>query len=232
MLSAQEVQALQVRYLGILERVEKAVVKAKRQKDDVVLVAVSKFHPAECIRVLAQLGHKDFGESYVQEALQKQDELADLQLNWHMIGHVQSKKAKSLASFCLVHSLDSLNLAKELAKRLEPNQVQPMLVQINVGCEEQKSGLPVAQAEVFFESFLSEPELSSKINICGLMCLPPAGGQSEVFFISLNKLRDKLQNRFNIALPYLSMGMSADFESAIAQGANFIRIGTDIFGER
>ena len=226
------------RYARVLDRLDKACVASGRKRGDVRLIAVSKLHPASGMVQVAQAGQVDFGENYVQEALQKRQELAlepaMQHVRWHMIGHVQSRKAALVAgSFALVHTMDSQKLADAFEKRLLAlDASQPVLLEINVGNEEQKAGIDAANAPALLGHILENcPHLA----VQGLMCLPPvfdAGWAARPYFAMLRELRDKLARQFGLALPELSMGMSGDFEAAVAEGATMIRVGTDIFGPR
>jgi len=224
--------ALRQRYLSVRDRLDEAVRRSGREPRDVTLVAVSKFHPAEAIRVVAEAGHAAFGESYAQEALPKQDALRDLPLEWHYIGRLQTNKAKDVTGrFALIHTVDSLKLAETLSRRLADGTRQGVLLQINVGQEAQKAGVEATDAEQLAESILALPNL----RLHGLMCLPPFfddGEAARPYFAALREQRDRLAARLGVALPCLSMGMSGDFVQAVEEGATLVRIGTDIFGER
>lgn len=242
----------------IEERINNAALKCGRNPAEITLIAVSKTHPPEAIVEVARLGQIHFGESYIQEAIPKLEYMAASEslgteqknkLIWHFIGHLQSRKAKDAAGhFALIHTVDSSRLAHALHKRMEQlseatpsgtfvnnlatSTVQAVLIQVNIGQEEQKSGVPEADLPYLVEQILDLP----KLKLEGLMCLPPFGDKAEetqVYFAKLRKLRDKLENQFGKGtFPHLSMGMSQDFEFAIAEGATLVRVGTDIFGER
>ena len=193
-----------------------------------------------------------FGESYMQEARDKMPEVDGLLAGkglpppeWHFIGHLQSRKAKDVAGrFSLIHSVDSGKLAQALGRAWQSRVAaaplglddaapgpQPVLVQVNVGREEQKSGVDPDALEPLILEIASMPELGLQ----GLMCIPPLadiGEASRPYFSMLRELRNAMESRCGVALPHLSMGMSDDFEAAIEEGATLIRIGTDIFGAR
>lgn len=235
-MSIKSEQALKDRYLEVCERLDKAINNAGRKAEDITLLAVSKFHDAEYIRFIAGLGQSFFGESYVQEGLAKQVLLADMDITWHFVGHLQTNKAR-LASgkFALIHGVDSLRLARVLSDCATPNsskeEKQDILIQVNMGGEEQKSGISPDRAEQLAEDILSLPG----VRLLGLMCLPPFFSDAEKsrpFFAGLRELRDKLEEKLGINLPCLSMGMSNDFACAIEEGASIVRIGTSIFGPR
>lgn len=230
-------EVLRERWESVCVRLRDAVRVAGREPDDVTLVAVSKLHPASDIVAVAAAGQVDFGENYVQEALGKQQELAAnpacAAIRWHCIGHVQSRKAKDVAGrFALIHTVDSLKLAQGLERHMaDMGADQPVLIQVNVGEEAQKSGVAVADLPALAEGVAACPHLKLR----GLMCLPPvfdAGMAARPHFALLRTLRDGLQQRLGLALPELSMGMSGDFEAAVLEGATLVRIGTDIFGSR
>ena len=233
------------RFQTVCERVEKAVLAAGRVPGEVRLMAVSKVHPASMVAELTTywdgIAHDDFtplfGENYVQEALAKQEEVAGLlpaglQPEWHYMGTIQSRKAKEVAGrFALIHSVDSLRLAERIHNALEDGTTQRILIQVNIGLEEQKSGVMPDD----LNELLREVQRLPKLAVEGLMCLPPffgEGEESRPFFKALRILRDKAQEATGLALPHLSMGMSHDMEVAIQEGATIVRIGTDIFGPR
>ena len=220
----------------VRERMAEACRRAHRREDDVLLVAVSKFHPAGDVAVLAQAGQRHFGESYAQEALAKQTELTDQDILWHFIGGLQTKKARAVAGrFALIHSLDSEKLARELAKRAQEALVlQPVLIEVNMG-EEQKAGVEESDLISLAELTLSLKQRGCGLDLRGLMCLPPVFDSPEEArpaFEYLRELRDDLAARLGVALPELSMGMTGDFEAAIEEGATMVRVGTSIFGPR
>jgi len=202
-------------------------------------------------------GRPVFGENYMQEAREKMARVRELLRTgigpdqtpeppeWHFTGHVQSKKARDIVGqFSLIHSVDSLKLAQALCKAWQSKVAgvpvgldeatpgpQHILVQVNVGREEQKSGVDPEALEPLIESIAAMPEL----RLQGLMCIPPLadiGADSRPYFILLRELRDKMESVCGFSLPQLSMGMSDDFEAAIEEGATLVRIGTDIFGPR
>lgn len=231
-------EELAARLGRVRERLEQACAACGRRPEDVLLVAVSKFHPAADVAAVAGAGQVDFGENYVQEALEKRAELAREpfagRIRWHMIGHVQSRKAAQVAgAFALIHTLDSVKLADALERRLaESGALQSVLMEINIGEEPQKAGVMIGDAAALAEHVLARcPHLELR----GLMCLPPvfdAGDAARPYFARLRRLGEDLRSRLGIGLPELSMGMSGDFPAAVAEGATIVRIGTDIFGPR
>ncbi|KAF1076472.1 YggS family pyridoxal phosphate-dependent enzyme [Halodesulfovibrio sp. MK-HDV] len=233
--------AIIARYDTVVEKVADAARKAGRNPEDVKLIAVSKRHPAESIKILNKHGQLDFGENYVQEVLAKQEELAELTINWHFIGHLQSKKAKDVAGkFALIHSIDRLALAQKLQNRMEmlpvsgldgEKKVQDILLQVNIGDEAQKSGVDKDGLFELAEKVAAFPLL----RIRGLMGMPPASciaEEARPFFSNLRELRDELSTRIGVPMEHLSMGMTQDYVQAIEEGATFVRIGTEIFGPR
>jgi pyridoxal phosphate enzyme (YggS family) len=220
------------RLQSVRDRIAHAARAAGRDPQDVCLIAVSKFHSARAIAVLAAAGQLDFGESYVQEACAKQADLFHLALRWHCIGHVQTNKAKNAVGyFYCIHSLDSLKLAQALQRHISVPRRQKVLIQVNVGNEEQKSGIHPEELPGLAEHIAQMREFELR----GLMCLPPFfdnGVLARPYFALLRELCESLRTRLGLALPELSMGMSGDFVDAVAEGATFVRIGTDIFGSR
>ena len=230
---------LEERWRGVLDNMAEAVRRAGRKEGSVRLVAVSKFHPASDIAELCRLGQKDFGENYIQEAREKQAELSDLDIRWHAIGPVQTNKAKDVAGrFSLLHTLDRVELARALMRRLPEGSSQDVLIQVNVGEEPQKSGVHADDLPALFEALLQDGLIAADgagLHVRGLMCLPPRCGEGEEarpYFVMLRRLRDDMEKRFGLPLPELSMGMSGDYREAIEEGATLIRVGTDIFGPR
>jgi len=207
--------------------------RAGREPGDVTLVAVSKIKPASDVRALFEEGQMDFGENYVQEALSKQEELADLDVRWHFIGGLQSNKAKYVAgNFALVHSVDSDKLAQALSKKaVSLGVVQDILVQVNIAGEEQKSGVAVDELPALADLVMG----LDGVRLRGLMTMPPFFDQPErvrPIFARLRELKDVVEKQVGVALPHLSMGMTGDFIPAVEEGATLVRIGTRIFGAR
>ena len=190
------------------------------------IIAVSKTFPLEHIQPLLDHGHTHFGENKVQEASAKWSELKkdNQNLKLHMIGKLQSNKAKDAVKiFDYIHSLDSQKLADALAKHQKSlNKTINYFIQVNIGNEIQKSGIPVSELDPFYNYCTQEINLK----VIGLMVIPPNDNNSEKYFKSLNELNKSL------ALKNLSMGMSADYIDAIRNGATFVRIGSSIFGAR
>lgn len=219
------------RWRAVKARVDEACARAGREPSAVTIVAVSKTHPAEAVREAAAAGATDFGENYAQELAQKQSELPALAVRWHFIGRLQRNKAKLVAGkVALVHAVESIELAAELGKRAA-GVVQPVLLAVNVGGEATKGGVTVDGALAVARGIATVPG----VRLDGLMTMPPPADDPEASrpaFARLATLRDELQQALGASLPVLSMGMSGDFEVAIACGATHVRIGTAIFGER
>jgi len=222
-----------------LERVKariKATAKAcNRPVASIRLVAVSKTMPAEVIREAIEAGVTDLGENYIQEAKEKVNALATYPATWHFIGHLQSNKAKyAVRLFDLIHSVDSLKLAKELDKFAgKIDKIQSILIQVNVAREDSKSGVYVEGTV----QLLREISRLENISVKGLMTMPPyfnAPEKVRPFFAALRELRDQIIKEAipNVSMDELSMGMTGDFEAAIEEGATMVRIGTAIFGGR
>ena len=220
---------------AIHERINKAANKAGRSPDEITLIAVSKRKPTAMIKEAIAAGQEDFGENYLQEAKEKIIELGG-QGRFHFIGSLQSNKAKDAATLCdMIHTVDRLKLAKELNKYARAaDKILPILIQVNVGREEQKGGVLPEDAE----GLVAKMQDFTHLEIRGLMTMPPYRANPEEvrpFFAELRKLGQKLQKKALIAntCPLeLSMGMSGDFEAAIAEGATLVRVGTAIFGTR
>lgn len=216
----------------VRERIAAAEARARRPAGSVVLMAVSKLHPVGALREAYAAGQRVFGENYAQELAEKADELGDLvDLELHMIGHLQSNKAKVAARHAAaVHTIDSVEIASELARRAGAlGRVLPVSIEVNVGGEAQKHGCAPAVVERVVEAVRGLSALSLR----GLMTVPPHTEDPEgarPYFARLRELRDALGGER--ALPELSMGMSHDLEQAVAEGATVVRVGTAIFGAR
>ncbi len=211
-------------------RIAAACEKAGRNRAEVKLVAVSKTKPADAVLEAADAGQILFGENRVQEA-QAKIPLCPGHLQWHLIGHLQSNKARIAASgiFRMIHSVDSEHLLRELDKYAAVPL--PVLIQVNVSGEGSKEGCAPAEAAALIEA----ANRCSKVEVHGLMTIPPFTPDPEkarIHFAALRVLRDRLQQETGTPLPELSMGMSHDFEVAIEEGATYIRVGSDIFGGR
>jgi len=227
---------LAVRLADVRARVRAAAQKSGRQPDDVRLIAISKTHPASVIKQVCQLGATDFGENRVQEAEGKIVEIGREKVRWHLVGHLQANKARRAVNlFDVIHSVDSLDLAQRLDRLCveESRESLPVLIQVDLGHEETKSGIEESELTHMVESLGP----LTRVKLIGLMTLPPFFDdpeQSRAFFRRLRELRDELNQRgaFGERTGELSMGMTHDFEVAIEEGATMVRIGTAIFGER
>jgi pyridoxal phosphate enzyme (YggS family) len=197
----------------------------------VKIVAVTKTHGPEAVRAAAAAGLRHIGENRVQEALQKQDALDDLPVEWHLIGTLQRNKARhAIGRFGLIHSVDRIDLALELDRRAAPGTIQRVLIQVNCSEEPQKGG--VAPAELLY--LLESMKDLQRLNLCGLMtmsALTDNVAEQRRAFRRLRDLRDSAE-REGYRLPELSMGMSGDFPVAAEEGATMLRLGTVLFGER
>lgn len=222
---------LGARLASVRERVERAATRAGRDPSDVCILAVTKGHPLEVVRAALDAGLRDIGESRVQEAQAKRAEVGGGAARWHMVGHVQRNKARAAAAlFDVVHSVDSGAVAAALARH-RPSGVPPLrvLVEIELTGLDTRSGVSPQAAAPLLEELVTLPTLEP----LGLMTVaPPNPMDARRCFAMLRALRDELSARSGIALPELSMGMSGDFEDAIAEGATIVRLGTVLFGSR
>jgi PLP dependent protein len=216
----------------VRSRISQAAVAAGRDPAAVTLVAVTKAQTAESIRAAATCGVTDFGENYVQEALGKMRELTDLPLRWHFIGAVQSNKTRAIAErFDWVHGIDRLSVAQRLSEH-RPHHAPPLdlCIQVKLEPEPNKGGVEPGQLGLLAAAAAALP----KIRLRGLMCIPPPQANVAAERAAFARLRILLEelNAGGQKLDTLSMGMSGDFEAAIAEGATLVRIGTALFGPR
>lgn len=218
------------------ERIEAAAAKAGRHADEITLIGVSKTHPSEAIREAYQAGVRHFGENRVQEWETKRSRLDDLdRATWYLVGHLQSNKAgKAARLFHSVDSVDDWELAQKLNRACEgkaAGETLRVLVEVHLGGEETKTGVDEEGLEELAERVVT----LERLQLRGLMCIPPYQERPEnarPYFAHLRELRDRLEGRLGRKLPVLSMGMSHDFEAAIAEGATEVRVGTALFGSR
>jgi pyridoxal phosphate enzyme (YggS family) len=218
----------------VRERIE-SVQEREGLQGDVRIVAVTKGHAPAAVEVALAAGATDVGENRIQEALSKQEALAGLPVDWHLIGHLQTNKAKHVPGrFALVHSIDSLRVAEALQRAMENKAAGsdplPVLIQVNVAREPQKAGCDPAE----LAQLAAAVSDLSRLRLRGLMTMAPltddAAAQRRVF-AALRRLREDLASG-GLEMPELSMGMSGDYEAAVAEGATILRLGTVLFGER
>jgi PLP dependent protein len=213
----------------VSQRIRAAADAVQRDANSIHLLAVSKTKPAQAVREAYAAGMCDFGENYLQEALGKQAELTDLPLSWHFIGPIQSNKTRAIAeNFAWVHSVDRLKIAQRLSEQ-RPADLPPLniCIQVNVSGEASKSGCTPADLPALAQAISALP----RVKLRGLMAIPEPTEDRAAQDAAFATIRD-LQASLNLPLDTLSMGMSHDLESAIAQGATWVRIGTALFGAR
>lgn len=216
----------------VYKNIEKAASIANRDPNDITLIAVSKTKPIEMLISAKECGLKIFGENKVQEVMDKSLHIEDI--SWHFIGKLQKNKVKYIIDKVdLIHSLDSISLAEEINKRAEKKGIiVNVLIQINIGDEVTKSGIHKDD----LESFIKDIKEFKNIKVCGLMAIPPKCEKEEArgYFKQMKNLFDHLKDfeDDSIKMQYLSMGMTGDYEVAIEEGSNMVRVGTGIFGER
>ena len=213
----------------VSQRIRAAADAVQRDASSIHLLAVSKTKPAQAVRDAYAAGLRDFGENYLQEALGKQADLTDLPLSWHFIGPIQSNKTRAIAeNFAWVHSVDRLKIAQRLSEQ-RPADLPPLniCIQVNVSGEASKSGCTPADLPALATAISALPRLKLR----GLMAIPEPTEDRAEQDAAFATVRD-LQASLNLPLDTLSMGMSHDLESAIAQGATWVRIGTALFGAR
>ncbi len=223
------------RLAEVRERIADAAGRAGRKPEDIRLIAVSKTHPIEAVRAAADAGQIDFGENKVQEALQKIAQSADTRLRWHLIGHLQSNKARKAAAVVgAIHAIDGVDLLRRVDQAAsEAGRTVDVLIQVDLALEDTKHGAPAGELPAIVQAAAG----CTAARLTGLMLLPPLADNPEdarPWFRRLRALRDELVDAGTPAdrLRELSMGMSHDFEVAIAEGATMVRVGSAIFGER
>jgi len=221
------------RLAAVRGRIVAAAEAAGRDPNEVTLISVSKTHPAEIVDEAVAAGACDLGENRVQEAQAKKPGVRAAR--WHLIGPLQRNKARAaLEVFDVIHTVDRLEIGDRLQFLLEkdwPRRVMDVLLEINVGGEPQKAGVTPADARGLLEAVCRHDRLA----VTGIMAIPPFATDPEAsrpYYRGLRELRDRLQDETGHALPELSMGMSHDFEVAVAEGATLVRVGTAIFGPR
>jgi PLP dependent protein len=227
--------SIALRLNEIRARVADAATRAGRSPSDVRLIAVSKTFQIDAVRAAYEAGQRDFGENRVQEALQKIDASADMDIRWHLIGHLQSNKAKKATErVAFIHSIDGVDLLRRVdAAAAAVSRPLRVLVQVDLAAEATKHGAGVGTLAAIFD----EARLCQAAQVVGLMLLPPLAENPEdarPWFRRLREERDRLLDAGvpSALLRELSMGMSHDFEVAIDEGATMVRVGTAIFGQR
>ena len=230
-----DVSALHTRLAGVRERIARAADRARRDPASIRLIAVSKTFDVDHVRAAADAGQIDFGENKVQEALEKMDRTADLPLRWHLVGHLQSNKARKAASrFDTIHAVDSAELGRRLDQAaIEASRRVEALVQVDLAGEPTKHGAAEGELPAIFGA----ARAWRACRLSGLMILPPAvddPDQARPYFRAVKRVRDGLlRDGTDVSmLAELSMGMSHDFDVAVEEGATLIRVGTAIFGSR
>jgi len=225
---------LLARLADVRARIARAADRAGRDPASVILVAVSKTFPAEAVRAAADAGQIDFGENKVQEALQKMDATSGLPIRWHLVGHLQSNKAKKAARFDAIHSIDSAELVSRIdaAAAAEGRHID-LLAQVDLAGEATKHGA----REEELAAIVDGARAARSVSLVGLMLLPPAvahPNEARPYFRELRAVRERLLSRGveESVLRQLSMGMSHDFEVAVEEGSTMVRVGTAIFGGR
>jgi pyridoxal phosphate enzyme (YggS family) len=223
-------QELREKLTGIRQKIERAALKTGRNPQEVTLLAVTKTVDIATAQQAFELGIRDFGENRTQELNRKQAAIP--QARWHMIGRLQSNKLKDIVGKVhLIHSMDSWHMAEEINKRARIQQTEAaVLLQVNISGEVQKAGVEPADVQDILDSLGQLPAL----RLYGFMTMAPlssVGEESRPIFAELSNLREKLKNKpfANVELKYLSMGMSQDYEVAVEEGANFVRIGSALF---
>ncbi|MEK6553847.1 MAG: YggS family pyridoxal phosphate-dependent enzyme [Bdellovibrionota bacterium] len=231
---------LENRIQQVEDRIKKAAQAGGRKREDVLLLAVTKTWGADVVRKAYDAGLRNFGENYVQEALEKIENLKNEipEAKWHFIGHLQSNKVKNLiGKFEMIHSVDRISLAEEISKRVDQNpdvnEPQKILIEVNIANEESKNGISFEA----LPEFLDEIQAFQHIMVRGLMIMPPISeSKTEVkrLFNQIRDEKDRLSTRLSSphSLIELSMGTSHDYVEAIEAGATIVRLGTTLFGER
>ena len=220
-----------------LEEVERRITAAAersgRKRDDILLVAVTKTHPADMMNEAIRLGVTDIGENKPQEVRDKYESV--LPVKWHLIGHLQTNKVKYVIDkVCLIHSVDSVKLMDEIERQAEKHDVNmDILIQVNISGEETKSGVSVDEVE----ELLLHAGTLKRVKVMGLMTIAPKTDNSVTNTLHFDNMRQlfidiQAKKYDNVNMKYLSMGMSGDYETAIECGANIVRVGSAIFGER
>ncbi|MDD4273227.1 MAG: YggS family pyridoxal phosphate-dependent enzyme [Desulfobacter postgatei] len=219
----------------IHDDIRAAAQKSGQDASRVTLIAVSKRKPPEMIQEAIDAGHRDFGENYIQEAMEKIDLLGRKSATWHFIGHLQSNKAKfAVKYFDLIHTVDTVKLAQEINRQAQKiGKIQKILLQVNISREATKSG--AQESEIV--NIAKQTCRFDNLHVSGLMCMPPFFDDPEdtrIYFKRLKQISKEIErlNLPNTTMTHLSMGMSNDFTVAVEEGATLVRVGTAIFGAR
>lgn len=217
---------------AVQARITKACKSYGRAPNSVRLIGASKKKSASLIEEFVNLSLQDLGENYLQEAIDKQCQLLNLDINWHFIGQIQSNKTKPIAEhFNWVHGVDRLKIAKRLATQHQRPTPINLLIQLNPDSETTKGGVTLEDAPTLCQQVAD----IDGVNLRGFMMIPQARGEYDeqrAVFAKARKLLEKCNQQYNLALDHLSMGMSGDLEAAIAEGSTMVRVGTDLFGAR
>ncbi len=228
--------AIKDRFAEVIKRKDEATLRSGRKPEDVTLIAVTKMHAPSEINEAIDAGATDIGENRVQEMLEKYDSVHDVR--WHLIGHLQTNKVKNvIGKVVMIHSVDSLKLAREIDKRSETaGLITDILIEINSAMEDTKSGINSADLKELCEDICAE---CANVRIRGLMCIPPMAADPEdarPYFKEAASLFEEMKTwdlpKERFIPDVLSMGMSGDFEVAIEEGATIVRVGSSIFGPR
>jgi PLP dependent protein len=236
MTNVDPTEGLAARFADVKSRINNSVQRSGRDPREVRLIAISKTHPPGLVRSLVELGATDLGENRVQEADEKIPAVGRNDVRWHLVGHLQANKARRAVNlFDVIHSLDSIDLARRLDRLCSEagKQSLSLLIQVDLGHEQTKSGIDESELPQLAESVRG----LDRLELIGLMTLPPFFDdpeQARPYFRRLRELRDELarEGLFGERAGELSMGMTNDFEVAIEEGATMVRVGTAIFGER
>jgi len=223
---------IRTNYETLLSNVNQICTSIGRNFNDIMIVAISKTFPVENIKMLHKLGHIHFGENKVQELKEKYQKLIDTNIKWHLVGHLQTNKVKYIVPFItLIHSVDNIKLALEINKNAQKiNRTIDILVQVNTSDEPQKSGIAPSETR----SLCKEISKLEHLRLKGLMTIGMLTDNEDIIrenFRTLAKLYKELETEFK-DFQYLSMGMTTDYKIALEEGANILRIGSAIFGER
>lgn len=216
----------------IRNRIAEAAKNAARSESEVSLIGASKMQSENLLSAFIAAGLTDLGENYLQEALDKQNQLNDNSVAWHFIGHIQSNKTKLIANhFSWVHGVDRFKIANRLAGHNQQATALKVLLQVNIDDEDSKSGIAPSAAAELCDRMAQLENLSLE----GLMIIPKPQTDTQKqakSFATARQLRDSINQRYGLSMRHLSMGMSSDLEAAIAEGSTMVRIGTDLFGAR